>query len=258
MILSRRASLENEQLDELHEAIVIRAIDPGVPSESVSSASRMGGVGSRLTGQHWDTLEAHVTYAINVPNTDMVKRREIFDMVNTWAMKKGFLRFNTMPGRRMRVDKIVVPNSGDLWNWTTDEYTITFRAYNIPFWQSSTANTVTGRTAAEDTLELAVDGNMETVLSATFENKSGKEISNFEIEAGGNKITLTGIGLGGNESLVIRHGYDGILRITAGGRNVYSKYTGDDDLYIQPGMVQIHYKASRAGILTPSAYGRWV
>lgn len=258
MILSRRASLEGVQLDELHEAIVIRSLDPGVPSESVSSASRMSGFGSRLTGQHWDTLEAHVTYAINVPNTDMVKRRQIFDMVNTWAMKKGWLRFNTMEDRRMRVDKTVVPNSGDMWNWTTDEYTITFRAYNVPFWQNEALTTVTGKTAASGTLEMAVEGNVTTVLSATFENKSGKEISHFEIEAGGNKIELNNLGLGGNESLVIRHGYDGILRITAGGRNVYSKYTGDDDLYIEPGAVSVKYSATRAGILTAQAYGRWV
>ena len=261
MILSRRASLNNVQLDELHDAIVIRSIDPGVTSESVSSASRMSGFGSRLTGQHWDTLEAHVTYAINVPHTDLAKRSEIFDLVNTWAHQAeggAWLKFNTLEGRRMRVDKVIYPNRGDLWNWDTDEYTITFRAYNVPFWQDSELTTVTGKTAASGTLTIPVGGNRTTVLSATFENKSGKEISRFEIEAGGNKIELNDIALGGSETLTIRHGYDGILRITAGSRNVYGKYTGSDDLYIEPGDVTVKYTATRAGILTAQVYGRWI
>jgi len=257
MILSRRASLGGVQLDELHDAIVIRGIDPGVPSESVSSAARMGGWGSRMTAQHWDTLEAHVSYAINVPNTDMALRREIFDQVNTWAMKKGWLVFNTMEGRRLRVDKVILPNSGDLWDWTA-EFQITFRAYNIPFWQNREADTVTGKTAASGSLELVVGGNMPTVLAAEFENKSGKEISHFEITANDSRIELNDIALGGNETLSISHGNDGILRIKAGSRNVYSKYTGDDDLYIDPGQVSISYSASRAGILTARAVGRWV
>ena len=49
MILSRRVALNGQQLDELHDAIVIRSIDPGVPNESISAVDRMGGAGSRIT-----------------------------------------------------------------------------------------------------------------------------------------------------------------------------------------------------------------
>ena len=59
MILARRAALNGEQLDEIHDAIVIRRIDPGVTKETVQAVSRMG-AGQRMTGEHWDTLEAAV------------------------------------------------------------------------------------------------------------------------------------------------------------------------------------------------------
>ena len=50
MILSRRVALGGVQLDEIHEAIVIRSIDPGVPNETINAVERMGGAGQRITG----------------------------------------------------------------------------------------------------------------------------------------------------------------------------------------------------------------
>ena len=81
MILSKRVALGGVQLDELHDAIVIRSIDPGVPKESISAVSRMGGWGQRMTGQHWDTLEVSVTYAIDIPKREMILRRQVFEAV---------------------------------------------------------------------------------------------------------------------------------------------------------------------------------
>ena len=134
MILSKRVSLGGVQLDELHERVVVLGIDPGTPNESVQTISRMGGSGQRVTLQHWEKLDITVTYGIDVPKTNMILRRQIFDMVNAWALKKGWLRVNWMPGKRVYIDKVTVPTSGDLWEWTNN-YTISFTAYNVPFWQ---------------------------------------------------------------------------------------------------------------------------
>jgi hypothetical protein len=109
MILSRRAALGGVQLDEIHERIVIRRIDPGVPYEVTDAVDRMGGVGQRVTGQHWQTLEVNITYAIDVPKREMALRRQIFDAVNTWALRKGWLTTNEMPNRRFYVEKVIVP-----------------------------------------------------------------------------------------------------------------------------------------------------
>ena len=134
MILSKRVALGGVQLDELHERIVILAVDPGVPNETIQATPRMGGVGQRMTSQHWNQLDVSVTYGIDVPKTNMALRREIFDAVNTWALRRGWLTTNEMPNRRMYVEKVVVPGSGDLWKWTA-QFTVVFRAYNVPFWQ---------------------------------------------------------------------------------------------------------------------------
>lgn len=257
MILSKRVALGGVQLDELHDAIVIRSIDPGVPKESISAVSRMGGWGQRMTGQHWDTLEVSVTYAIDIPKREMILRRQVFEAVTAWALKKGWLTVNWMEGRRFWVDKVIIPGSGDLWNWT-DEYTIVFRAYNVPFWQDELPANAVSNTAASGRVWIQVGGNMPTVLDATFQNRSGMTINNLWVQAAGRRITLANLGLGGSSTLTISHGTDGLLQIKIGSTSVYSKYTGADDLIVNPGNVAVDYSADRAGTLTVQSYGRWV
>lgn len=257
MILSKRVALGGVQLDELHDAIVIRSIDPGVTKESVSAVTRMGGFGQRMTGQHWDTLEVSVSYAIDIPKREMVLRRQIFDAVNAWALKKGWLTVNWLENRRFYVDKVVLPGSGDMWAWT-DEFTITFRAYNVPFWQDALPAQVSSGTAASGSVTVQVGGNVQSVLDVTFQNRSGMTINSFWVQANGNRITLSSLGLGGSSALTINHGTDGLLRIKIGSTSVYQKYTGADDLFVNPGNVGVTFAADRAGTLTVQSYGRWV
>ena len=257
MILSRRVALGGVQLDELHESIVIRSIDPGVPDETVQTTSRMGGAGQRITGSHWETLEVSVNFAINVPKRDMTLRKQIFDAVMKWALRKGWLTVNWIENRRVYVDKVVLPSSGDLWNWT-EEFTILFKAYNVPFWQDETPTTASNALITSGSVQIEVGGNVQSVLDVEFRNRSGMTINNFNVSAGGNTLYLSGIGLGGSSTLNIHHGTDGMLRITSGGANVLSCRTGADDLYVNPGVVNVSISADRAGQLTVRNYGRYV
>lgn len=257
MILSRRAALNGVQLDEIHEAIVIRGIDQGTAKESLAAVSRMGGWGQRMTNQHFDMLDVTVSYAIDVPKTDLALRREIVDAVNRWALGKGWLTVNWMDERQMFVDHVIIPNAGDLWNWT-DEYTITFRAYGIPFWQDVNESKVRSGTAARGRVTLTAGGNVNTPLDVSFQNMSGMTINTFTVSTGGRSISLTSLGLGGSQTLNISHGTDGLLKMMIGSTSVYEKYSGADDLILVPGNNRIDFSAARAGILTASCVGRWI
>ena len=257
MILSRRVALNGVQLDEIHEAIVIRGVDPGVTNETIGAVSRMGGFGQRVTGQHWETLDVTVRFAIDLPKKQLAERKAIFDSVIAWANSKGWLTFNYMTNRRMYVDKVVFPDSGDMWDWTT-EFPITFRAYNVPFWQDEMPNQAGNDLSSGGRLWVTVGGTVKSVLDVTFQNRSGMTVPNFQISTPDGSITLTDINLGGSETLTISHGTDGLLRILAGGRNVYEKYTGTDDLFVQPGVVAVDWSATRAGRITVQSYGRYI
>lgn len=257
MILSRRVTLGGVQLDELHEAIVIQSIDPGIPNETVSASDKMGGFGQRITGQHWNMLESSVTFAINVPKREMILRNEILDLVKAWAKAKQWLIFSNMPDRQMYVDKVVLPGPGDLWEWT-HEYTITFRAYNVPFWQQITPNITKVNSITNGSVPFEVGGTAPSVLDIAFRNISGKVIQNFAVTAAGKTITLNDVNIGANETLRISHGTDGLLRILSGNRNVYSLYRGSDDLAVNPGSVTVKITATRAGELTVTNTGRFL
>jgi len=263
MILTRRAALNGSQLDQVDSRIVIRSMDPGVPHENIGAADRMGGAGQRMTAQHWQYIDASVTFAIDVPKKQLALRREIFDKAKKWALAKGWLTFNYMTGKRLRVDKVVVPGSGDLWNWT-NEYTITFRAYNVPFWQDSTATTEEIAAADENTGTITVPGEEETVCDAEITNASGSTIDALTVTVGSSSFEFSGLGLADEERLVIGHGDDGILYIrkytgTSYFVRVMDKRTGGsaDDLYVQPGDNTITITGGDV-TATVSCYGRYV
>ena len=257
MILNRRAALGTAQLDELDSRIVIRAIDPGVPKENIQAVSRMGGSGQRVTAQHWDTLDAEVTWAIDVPKKELAERRRIFDLVNAWALQKGWLTLSEMPDRQMYVDKVIVPGSGDLWNWT-GEYTTIFRAYNVPFWQGATPVAVANPSITSGTIRITIPGNVESVLDITAKNISGSAISNIAFSAAGRTITLNGVNLAAGATLEISHGTDGLLRITAAGTSKYSLKTGADDLIVSPGAVNVGVSSGGALQVTVRCTGRYI
>lgn len=257
MILSKRVALNGVQLDEIHERIVVRSIDPGAPQKSVQTVSRMGGCGQRITAEHFETLDVTVEFGIDVGRREMELRREIFDAVIAWALKKGWLTVSWMPGRQMYADRVEIPSTGDLWNWT-DSMTLTFKAYNVPFWQDASPATGHATLITEESIGLDVPGNVETVMDAEFANRSGQTINKLSISAGGNTLAFTGLGLGGTETLRISHGTDGLLRIYAGDRSVLDKRAGADDLYVSPGSNTVTISAERAGELTVSAYGRYL
>jgi len=262
MILSRRVSLGGVQLDEIDEAVVIRRVDTGVAHEAVSAVSRLGGFGQRMTSQHWETLEVNVIFAINVYKKDLERRRDIFDAVMAWANAKGWLRTTSQPGKRMRVDKVVLPAAGDLREWTK-EYTITFRAYGVPFWQEITPAELAVNSISNGTKSFEVGGIERTVADVTARNISGQTIADITITVGSNTMTFKGLNLLGTETLHIYHGTDGLLRIRAetssGHRNVFSLRTPEsaDDLYVDPGTVSVKVDSKRAVKLTVTAAGRW-
>ena len=258
MILSRRIALNGQQLDDLHERIVIREISFGEVQETVSTTSRMGGSGQRITGTHYETMEVSVSFAILVPSKDLITRRRIYDDVCRWAMQKGWLTVNFMPDRRLYIDKTQIRGAGDLRSWD-GEYSITFKAYSVPFWQDVVPVSVSKTSVSSSTFNMMIPGQYRTVADAEFTNTSGSEIFTFSITVDGNTIALTELTLANNKKLSIYHEDNGILRITADGTSVYDKRTAAsaDDMYADPGTAAVSMTAGGAGTLKVSVRGRF-
>lgn len=261
MILSRRVSLGSVQLDQVDPSIVITGVNPGTTQESITAVSKMGGAGQRVTRQHWTTLDAVVSFAIDLPKRRLAERRAVFDSVKRWAMAKGWLETNQMSGKRMYADKVIIPDAGDMWDWTRP-FDITFRAYNVPFWQDASVTPVTTNLTGDrpGSFVLSVNGDVQTVMDISFTNTSGSTIDTFEIIIGSNIMSLSDIALGNGKTLDISHGTDGLLQIVSDGVSVYDKQsaTGAEDLYVEPGDNAIMAIAGGDGTLNAWAYGRYL
>jgi len=257
MNLSRQISLNGEPLGSVHPSIVIRNIDPGAASENVQSAGRMNGTGSRITGSAWEPRDVTVTYAIDIPKKQLTERREVFDSVCAWARKKGWLTVSFMPFKRLYVDKTEIGSMGDAFEWT-NEFTITFKAYNVPFFQDEIPVVVTKTSVSGGSHSINVKGNAPGVLDVSFKNTSGGSCADVAFTIGGKTLTFTGVNLANNAVLSVTHGTDDLLKAYVGTTSVYDKLTGGDDLYTDPGVNTVTLSASAAGTLTMTSYGRYV
>ena len=223
MVLTRRVALNGSQLDDMGGEIVIRSINPGVSHEQISATDKGGLYGQRITGAHWQTHDVTVTFAIDIPKKQMKDRQEVFDHVMAWAMQGGVLTLDSKPGRRFIIDKVILPDPGDLWNWT-DEYTITFRSYNKPYWEDTSTKgkkdviTSAGWSAFRE----IGSGLLDTVADMTIRNVSGQAIESLTIAVGiwdgsavasrKSMVEFKGIMMQGYGRLVISHTDQGYLR----------------------------------------------
>ena len=262
MQLRHRVALNGAQLDELDERIIVLGVSESAPRDTLSAVSRFGGVGQRLTARHRDTLDVAVRFGLRIKAGDMAGRSELFEQIAGWAAGGGWLTLGHRPNRRLYVTCAQLPAMGDMADWT-GEYSVTFRAYGVPYWSQVNPVTLVADGTRSLSRVMTVPGTVETALEVTARNVSGMEIATMSIAAGSSRINLEGLGLGPWESLVIDHSEDGLLRIRiygGGWRSAMACRTpgSSDELWVDPGAVQVQFGAQRACQLSVLAYGRYV
>ena len=263
MIWSRRVALNGAQLDEVHESIVIRGVEPGEGKESISAVPAAEGYGQRITGHRRDTLDVVVRFAIDIKRADMAGRASVLEAVNAWASKAtegAWLTINYKPNRRLWVVLAQAPGEGSLWDFNK-EFAITFRAYVVPYWEDEIESSVTSGVYTSGSMMITVPGSTKTEAKVTVANKSGMTITSVMLTIAGQQMLFSGISLGANQSLVIDHVQTGrlyYLRAQIAGVSVLAKRTGANDFRLTPGNNSISFSASRAVQVTVSVRGRYL
>lgn len=266
MQLRHRVSLNGIQLDAQDSRILIKGIEEVAAKDQISTVSLWGADGSRVTGQHRDSLDVKITFQIRLKKKSMAERETVIEKVNAWAAGGGTLMLNYKEERILTVILAEAAAVGDPWNWT-GEHTLTFRAHGIPYWQQQYAAMIR-QTIDNGSVTLGVSGSARSVMDAEFKNTSNASCGSFKLTWQGRKIQLDNLGLGVNETLVIDHDDNGkrcLLRIrirnTSGVyRSAMSCRTTDsaDDLWVDPGSVAIGVNASKSGLLILSCAGRYL
>lgn len=259
MQLAHRVALNGVQLDSIDSRIIIKSVEEGAGKESISAVSRASGSGQRITGRRRDTLDIVVKFSLNIDEADMQERSEALEAVNRWASAGGLLTLNYKPGRQIRVILAQAPGAGDPWEWT-NVYSLTFRAYGVPYWEDAAGASVRQQGVSSGSLTLGVNGSAETVMDVSFKNTSGSTVNTFSVTAGGKTIALTGLGLANNATLTIDHDENGLIRMKIGSTSVLDKRTAEsaDDLTVKPGAVSVSFTAGGAGTIQVTCKGRYL
>ena len=276
MKLKRRVSLGSKQLDEIDKRIVITGVDEAAGKDTISAVSIGGTDGQRITQVRRDTLDVTVKFAIAVRNDHMETRATILEAVNKWAAAGGWLTLNYRPQRRLYVVLAQAPGGGDMFQWT-NEYSIVFRAYGVPYWEAQTDTALlVSRTAAKGSMSgIQVPGNVRSPVSFTVTNRSGatiNTITNLQVKDSKGNITKMGFtGLGMTASQQLQIGYDRTNGMFIQFIKLYDMQTGkstpvaaartpasDDEFIAEPGQIGITWDAQRAVELQVITMGRWL
>ena len=260
MILRRRVALGGVQLDEVDERIVISGIEDRNGQEQIAAQDMIGLAGQRITEMRRVTKEVAVKFRIWANKNQMAEREAVLEKAVAWASAGGYLTMAHKPGRRLRVILAQAPGANEIYNWT-DEFTILFRAYTVPFWEDDTVSSVTSGIVSSGSMQLIVPGSAETVADVTVANMSGVSIPSVNLSIGGKSMSFTGLGLGGSQSLVLDHVDTGKIyyfRARIGSTSALRSRTGADDFTVNPGACGISFAASRAVRVTVGVRGRYL
>ena len=268
MILKRRVALNGVWLDEVDSRICISAVEPADGRENITAVDAASGYGQRVTGMRRQTVDMVVRFRIHEKGrseSGMQARSEVLEAVNAWAAGGGYMTVNYKPDRRLFVRLVQAPGEGSLWDFSK-EFTITFRAYGIPYWEQETAKVVTfGGSSSSGSGAMQVDGSVETQANVELLNTSGMAIANATVTVDGKTMSFTGLGLAANETLVIDHTDEGLVRIrirSAGGsyRSAMAirSSSSADDFRTKPGNRTASYSAQRACRMTVGWRARYL
>lgn len=269
MILAHRVELNGEQLDDIDKRIIIKGVESGAGKMKFTAQTFGRGIGQRVTSRQRETLDVLVKFSLDIDEDDMAERMELLEEINAWARDGGWLSCEQKPGRRIRVECVQHPGEGDLYEWTT-VYTITFRAYAVPYWQDDAPRRVTASGSLTFQEHIRVDGNTETVMDFSYKNTSSSVCNEITISTGSVAMQFAGLGIAQNETFEIGHEEDtgllyirirstaGIYRSAMAMRRSDNQYQSADDLYIQPGKPNVQVLAQRAGDMVISTIGRYL
>lgn len=203
-------ALNGVGLHELSPDVVIRSIDENAPVMQHSTLAKGSRIGQWVTAEERSYLEVDVAFALrNV--RDVPRRAQVLERISGWAAGGGLLTVNYRPGRRLRVVCETLPAAGNVREWT-NEYTLAFRAYDVPYWEDD-AEAVYTATASAKTDVLVRRGTARTPISFTARNTGTAAAQTLCVALGDQKIAFAALGLAVGETLALDYGGDGFQRI---------------------------------------------
>lgn len=218
------AYLNNVALSSLNVNLYVSDISYMPTQEEVTLAHLAGRNGGLVVRRRKEQSTVTISFELHVYSTQL--RQEACAEVIRWASNGGRLTTTDRQGQFLDCVCTKLPAIESALKWT-DNLTVEFTAYAIPYWQSVTADTATVN--GSGTLFVHGNGGKAMVNATITANDS---MTSLSIEVGETTIALSGISLSANDQVEISHSADGILSIKKGSTSLLNKRTAasSDDL----------------------------
>lgn len=257
MILRHRVALNGIQLDEVDPAVLVLGVAEEAAARQQTAVNQWA-VGQRLTANRLNYIDVTVTFAVRIKKSDMQGHTRVFGAVSRWANTGGYLTASHRDGQRIRVACVGISRLADPVKWET-EYTITFRAYERPFWEDvrEWVDTVSGTTFVH---KLPARGTQPTQLDLYLKNTTSGIMNTLTVSTDEDEMEFEDLSLGPGKILAITHSETGLLVIkNSTNTSLMTARTleSSDDLTLRPGLNTITVTAQCAAEATFRYRGRW-
>lgn len=258
------ASLNGISMNDIDSSIVIQKVTEAAPNWNVNAGSRGTLIGQRVTATEKRYREVQVAFAVKIVR-ELVTREEVLQKVSAWACGGGALTLSYRPGQQLRVMCAALPAVSGIDAWA-EQYTVTFRAYEKPFWENDTESEAHA-TGNNVTMKLEMFGaaNADSLMSIKAKNTSGSTCNTLQVTVNGETFKMASLGLANGETFVMDYDERLIQRIrimSSGGvyRSVLNKRTVDsaDDLKVEPTTNTVTATAGTSLAWSVYSFGRWV
>lgn len=243
-------TLNGEALTSLNDQLYIVDLQYDTAGFSDSAASWANRNGLLVQRRYYQSTSLTVEFELHVYSP--LERHQALMKIAEWAMRGGKLKTNDRIGQYLDVICEQPPVMKSAQNWT-DTLSMTFVAYNPPYWQEETEDTLT---LSSGSSSLYVHGNVETVLDA--EVTASASLTTMTLTANGNAITLAGLTVLSGGKVTLSHDANGFLKIYHGSTSILDKRTGVDELVVTGGEQNtLAFSTDGTASCIYKARGRW-
>lgn len=221
--------LNNVALSSLNTSLYVSDISYAPVQEEISVANFAGRSGALVTNRRKPQTTVTVTFELHIYGTQ-ARQNACADVI-AWAKDGGILTTSDRADQYLQCVCTKLPAIESALKWT-DNLTVEFTAYAIPYWQSVTPDTATVTGSGS----LFVHGNGGKAM-VNAEITAGASLTALSIAVGDTTIALSNISLSANDVVNISHDANGILSIKKGTTSLLDKRTSasSDDLLAECG-----------------------
>lgn len=266
MLLRFEASLNGQPFSAIAPEVILRDIAELPSEDDLQTVSRANKEGLRLTMRQRRSLSVRLTFVIRTQ--DIARRSQIMQDIMAWARSGTILTINTRPGQQLTVTVDKLPTITSALKWTED-CTVTFTAYEKPYWESDTTESATFYLYRDETTGMYGGGNVlrplgtagESKVSLSVLNLSGETMNYLHVTCGSTYMELQGISAPAGSMVLIAYDAADMLQIVVDGENAMKTRTAEssDDLlcvpYVDNGIV---VTTDCYAQVSASTRGRWL